>query len=472
MSVEPLFSDRHAAGVALADALARYRDRADVVVLGMARGGVMVAAPIARALAAPLDAFVCRKLGVPGLEEVAFGAIAEGGGAPAFDAVRAFIGIPNAVVASVVAREQSEVQRRIRCYRDGAPHIDVTGKCVILVDDGLASGATLKAAGIALRRRTPARLIAAVPVASTDGLRSLDTTFDDVVTVATPAPFGTVSNWYREYSAVDDGSVAALLHRREPVSGVDEAPRPDDTERPVSIPADDIGAPCEIMGDLGRPSDRRTPPYGIVILAHGGGSSRASYRNRYLAARLRLAGWTTLRLDLLTDGEQRLDADGAVRFDVAHITARLLAATRWCIDQRIPGCNQVVLFGASTAAAAAMVVAATIPDQVAAVVARGGRLDLAGHSLALVRAPVLLVVGNRDPQTLQQNRDGLGLFTGPAALRIIRGAGHAFEESGALGRVGEEVTSWLTRLQRKERVGRWMLKPAEWFARVSRAPQA
>lgn len=169
MSIKPLFLDRHAAGLALVplvkDAIAALRGLGhapidlppsapdDVIVLGMACGGVVVAAPIARALAAPLDAFVARKLGVPGVDEVAFGAIAEGGFAPVLDGVHAFIGMPRTVVRSVLLREREELAQRILRFRDGAPLPSFTGRIVVPVDNGLASGATLRAAGMALRTR-------------------------------------------------------------------------------------------------------------------------------------------------------------------------------------------------------------------------------------------------------------------------------------------------------------------------------
>jgi len=477
----PLFRDRHAAGLALAQALiptitqslqhaaARHGNSTGPVVLGMARGGVEVAAPIARALGAPLDTFIGRKLGVPGLEEVAFGAIAEGGGAPVFDDVYGFIGLPRTVVRAVLAHEQREVARRVIRYRDGLSLPPLTGRTVIVVDDGLASGATLRAAGIALRKFKPGRLIAAVPVALVAGKQHAAATFDVVVALATPEPFGTVSDWYHEYDSVGDAAVRTLLGRRALVAGgdashatthaetvvtistVDAGPT---TEIVVAIPTGDAGPTTEMAGDLGHAGNAK-PPRGLVIFAHGGGSSRGSYRNRYLAARFRLAGWATLRVDLLGASECEADARGDVRFDIALITRRLLAATKWCIDTRAPGSERIVLFGASTGAAAAMGVAAELPARVAAVVARAGRIDLAREALGRVRTPTLLVVGSADDETLQRNRESASHLGGPVTLRVVPGAGHSFEEPAALGHVGELVTAFLARLHRRDRIVRW-----------------
>jgi putative phosphoribosyl transferase len=508
VSVIPLFRDRHAAGLALAEVLkqalttgfshAHTRSGdcsglaevlrqtlttsvshahstsghcSEVVVLGMARGGVEVAAPIAMALEAPLDTFIGRKLGVPGLEEVAFGAIAEGGGAPVLDDVHSFIGLPRAVMRSVLARELGEVARRVMNYRDGMSLPPLNGRTVIVVDDGLASGATLRAAGIALRRLKPARLIAAVPVASVAGKQDVMTTFDAVVTLATPEPFGTVSDWYDEYTPVGDAAVRAMLGRAPRVDVGDTAPvtgsdagravrraavtnSVSDGERIVAIPTGETGATTTIAGDLGDVRNAKHPR-GLVIFAHGGGSSRASYRNRYLAARIRLAGWATLRVDLLGPSESEADAQGAVRFDIALITRRLLAATKWCVDTRAPGFERIVLFGASTGAAAAMNVAAELPARVAAVMARAGRIDLAREALGRVRVPALLVVGSVDFETLQRNLNGASHLGGSVTLQTVPGAGHTFEEPGALGCVGEQAVAFLARLHRRERILRW-----------------
>ena len=445
LPVQPLFKHRRAAGEALARTLEHLRGRSDLVVLALPRGGVAVARPIADLLDAPMDVIIARKLGVPGMPEVALGAIVEGRPGIVEDSVRWYIGVPKHVVNEIAGSEQVELERRARLYRAGQPLPDIRGRTVVLVDDGLATGATLRAAAIAVRARKPARLVAAVPVASPAHMSDVRAVVDELVTLATPDPFEMVSFSYAEFGEVSDAEVLSLL-RRLPMATAARAPTGTaSAERHVAIPIPARQRGAAINGDLGLPNadDGR----GLVILAHGGGSSRQSYRNRYLAGRLRMAGWATLRVDLLLEPEQAADvADGSQRFDVGLIATRLEAATEWATATGMPGAHRMVLFGASTGAAAAMVVAARRPAVVAGVISRGGRVDLAGAALGDVSAPSLLIVGGADPATLRFNRDALRHLRGRTHLTVIRGAGHTFEEPGSLGQVGERAAGWLASL--------------------------
>jgi putative phosphoribosyl transferase len=185
---------------------------------------------------------------------------------------------------------------------------------------------------------------------------------------------------------------------------------------------------------------------GVVIFAHGSGSSRHSNRNRFVAAELQAAGFATLLMDLLTEQEESVDAvTGHLRFDIPLLARRLLAATDWITME--PGTRGLPLgyFGASTGAGAALVAAAERPDRVAAVVSRGGRPDLAGDALARVRSPTLLIVGGNDPLVLQLNDAALLSLAAEARLEIVPGASHLFEEPGALERVPELAREWFTR---------------------------
>lgn len=205
------FANRVEAGRLLAESLSHYRDRDDVIVLGLPRGGVPVAAEIAHALRAPFDVFVVRKLGVPGHEELAMGAIATGGIRLVNDDVVVPLGIPANVIDSVASSEQIELERREQLYRGNRAPIGLTGKTVILVDDGLATGSTMRAAVMAVRKQQPLRLIVAVPVGASQTCNDLAREADDVVCVRTPDPFVAVGLWYRDFTPTSDHEVRALL---------------------------------------------------------------------------------------------------------------------------------------------------------------------------------------------------------------------------------------------------------------------
>jgi predicted phosphoribosyltransferase len=207
------FRDRREAGRLLAARLSAYANRPDVLVLALPRGGVPVAAEVARALGAPLDVFVVRKLGVPGHEEFAFGAIATGGVRVLNEDVVRALQIPDRVIDGVAAREQEELARRERVYRGDRPPLDVRGRTVILVDDGLATGATMHAAIRALRQQQPARIVVAVPTASPEACDELKRVVDDVVCATTPDPFYAVGLWYEDFSQTTDEEVRELLAR-------------------------------------------------------------------------------------------------------------------------------------------------------------------------------------------------------------------------------------------------------------------
>lgn len=205
------FRDRTEAGRRLAARLTAYEGRSDLLVLALPRGGVPVAAEVARALAAPLDVFVVRKLGVPGHEELAMGALASGGVRVLNDEVVQALGIPADVIDRVAERERVEIERREAAYRDDRPPRDVRGRTVILVDDGLATGSTMRAAVAALRERGPDRIVVAVPVAAPATCAEFRTLADDCICVHTPEPFHAVGLWYEDFSQTSDDEVRALL---------------------------------------------------------------------------------------------------------------------------------------------------------------------------------------------------------------------------------------------------------------------
>jgi putative phosphoribosyl transferase len=203
--------DRQEAGQALAERLRQYAGRDDVIVLGLPRGGVPVAFEVASGLGASLDVLLVRKLGVPGQEELAFGAIASGGLVVLDRDLIAQLRVSGAAIERVIAREAGELERRERTYRGDLPPPDLRDRTVILVDDGLATGSTMTAAAAAVRQEVPSRVIVAVPVAAADTCEMLRREADEVVCLLTPSPFNAVRPWYEDFRAVDDGEVQRLL---------------------------------------------------------------------------------------------------------------------------------------------------------------------------------------------------------------------------------------------------------------------
>jgi predicted phosphoribosyltransferase len=208
-----VYQDRRAAGKLLATKLGRYSGRDDVVVLGLPRGGVPVAYEVAHALKAALDIFLVRKLGIPGHEEMAMGAIASGGVRVLNEEVVDYLGIPASVIDYITLKESRELYRREIAYRGDRPEPDITGKTVILVDDGLATGSTIRAGAQALRQKQPARIVVAVPVSAPQSCDEYRIGVDEIVCAQTPEPFLGVGQWYRDFSQTTDEEVSDLLER-------------------------------------------------------------------------------------------------------------------------------------------------------------------------------------------------------------------------------------------------------------------
>jgi putative phosphoribosyl transferase len=208
-----LFQDRFDAGRFLASKLRPFANRSDTVVLALPRGGVPVGFVVAKALNVPLDVFVVRKLGVPGHEELAMGAIASGGICVLNEDLVRAAGISDEVIEAVAAEEERELERRERDYREGRPPVDVQGRTVILIDDGLATGSSMRAAVLALKRKRPAQIVVAVPVGATTTCAEFESEVDQTICAVTPEPFQSVGQWYRDFSQTSDEEVRDLLRR-------------------------------------------------------------------------------------------------------------------------------------------------------------------------------------------------------------------------------------------------------------------
>ena len=470
------FTDRTDAGRHLARSLERLRGD-DAVVLGLPRGGVPVAFEVARALGAPLDVIVVRKLGVPYQPELAMGAIGEGGIRVSNDDVIRRGGITTQEFAAVEQRERADLDQQAGTFRAARTHVDLAGRTAVVVDDGIATGSTARAACQVARQMGAKEVILAVPVGAPESIESLRSVCDEVVCLYSPEFFIAVGTFYDDFRQVSDREVIDLLARAFDAVQVTAATT---TATPRGRPAAPRSTPAAGSGpgsdreDQGHRFATRSSPQtagppqrdehvdlhvadgaitlaghltlpanaiGTVVFVHGSGSSRHSPRNRFVAGRLNDAGLGTLLFDLLTPDEE---LDRAHVFDIQALAARLGEVTGWLREQ--PGELHKALgyFGASTGAAAALWAAAEPGAHIDAVVSRGGRPDLAEPRLAEVSSPTLLIVGSRDEVVLGLNEQAQQQLRCESRLAIVPGATHLFEEPGALQTVTRLARDWFT----------------------------
>ncbi len=429
-----LYQDRADAGRRLAQRLEYLRGQ-DVVVLGLPRGGVPVAFQVAQALRAPLDVLVVRKLGVPFQPELAFGAIGEGGARVLNEAVIREAQLGAADIARVEDQERTVLEQRAERFRGGHQGVSLRGLVAVIVDDGIATGATAKAACQVARAHGARTVVLAVPIGPDDIAALFAGYADEVVCAETPAFFYAVGQGYRAFPQTSDDEVTDLLVRARrafpAAAAVDRRDHPPRRDEEVRVAA----GPVTVGGHLTVPEN----PRGVVVFAHGSGSSRHSPRNRYVAGVLNDAGLATLLFDLLTPDEERNRANV---FDIDLLASRLVAVTGWLAEQAETAALPVGYFGASTGAGGALAAAGQPGLDIKAVVSRGGRPDLAGRALSTVSAPTLLIVGGRDEVVLDLNRQAAARIVGPCRLAVVPGATHLFEEPGTLEQAASLARDW------------------------------
>jgi putative phosphoribosyl transferase len=404
-------------------------DDRGVVILGLPRGGVPVAAEVAAQVGAPLDIILVRKLGVPAQPELGFGALGEGGVRVLSTPIMSAAGVTERDVAHVEAKARTELDQRIAIFRSEAPAISLAGRTAVIVDDGFATGSTAIAACRVARARGADRVILAVAVAPSDWITRCGDVADRLIAVATPANFSSVGEWYQDFSPTTDAEVIEILRRAR---SKEQARERDPLK--VHIPWGN----SEVVGELLMP-DR---PRGLVVFAHGSGSSRRSPRNRIVAESLYQAGIASLLIDLLTLDETARHAT-VDRIDL--LAERMVAAVEWVSHQPELSAIKIGVCGASTGAAVALWSAAQPHSPIAAVVSRGGRPDLAREVLHIVTAPTLMIVGSRDHQVLKLNSEARALMNCETELTVVPGATHLFEEPGTLEVAAQAASEWFVR---------------------------
>ncbi|MEY4616967.1 MAG: hypothetical protein RJB66_1927 [Pseudomonadota bacterium] len=421
-----LFKNRLEAGKILAQRLGS-QTWDNTCVLGLPRGGVPVAIEVSKHLSLPMDVLIVSKIGAPFHPEYAIGAIAEDEkplwNSEALDT----LSIPKETRDNLVEKLREKIRKRILLWRP-QPRFEIRGKTIILVDDGLATGLTMKAAIHYLRQHHVASIVVAVPVAPLSSKLDFQNQCDQFIALKWPSSFSAVGEWYEDFSQVEDDTVTELLKSYTPNS-----PK----ERSIEIPTS--------QGDLHGIMRVPHSAQGLILFAHGSGSSHRSPRNHKVAHELNKIGFATLLFDLLTPVEEN---ERSNVFNIELLSDRLRIATDWARQQPDLTHLPIAYFGASTGAAAAIVAASKDKD-VFTVVSRGGRPDLAIRYLNDIQCPILLIVGGKDSDVLKLNREAK-LQLRNSSIVVIPGAGHLFEEPNALDHVTQQASNWFLKIVRQK----------------------
>ena len=451
------FQNRLEAGKLLATHLTYHEFNAPIVI-ALARGGVPIAYEVAKTLKIPMDVLVVRKIGAPGNPEYGIGAVTENDFFYINSTSAASTGTTPADLDLMIRIEKAEVTRRTRRYRGDRPRISVQGQTVILVDDGLATGVSAKTAFMYLKEQGAREIVIAVPVCSASGGQYFRDQHATVICLEESDLFFSVGQFYNDFNQVTDDEVIGLLKKARAFNSLETATGLSGFSIAIQIPLYKPDYKPDLNQTIPRSTHAAThlegiltiPPscQGIVIFAHGSGSSRKSPRNLQVASALNQAGLGTLLFDLLTPAES-LDRKNV--FDIPLLAARLKLATHFLHFQIPDLIVPIGYFGASTGAAAALWAAADLGNQISAIVSRGGRPDLATTRLPDVKAPTLLLVGSLDEAVIEMNREVVPLMP-HSDLVIVPGATHLFEEPGTLENVATLAEEWFKEYFKQEKL--------------------
>lgn len=421
------FKNREDAGKQLSQLLQKYKNQ-NVVVYALPRGGVVLGAEIAKALNAPLDLIFAHKIGHPYQPEYAIAAVSEHG---QMVGNRSEI---RSVDKNWFEREKEkqmrEIKRRRVEYLKGKKGISPENKIAIIVDDGIATGLTMQAAILDLKENNASKIIVAVPMSPRSTAEYIRSMVDEFVGIEVPQDYGflgAIGAYYEYFPQVEDDEVIDLLAKfsKQSEKGAKNI------ERLIHITHDNI----TLEGMLKIPQEAE----GIVLFAHGSGSSRLSPRNNFVADVLNEGNLATLLIDLLSVKEDQVYE---TRFDIELLTERLIMVVDWLTEQPETKDLSIGLFGSSTGAAAALEVAAVQSNVIKAVVSRGGRPDLAITVLGKVTAPTLFIVGGNDFGVIELNEEAFQKLRCTKTFEIIPHATHLFEEPGCLEEVARLAQSW------------------------------
>lgn len=374
------------------------------------------------------------KLGVPHQPELAFGAIGEDGVRIVNDVIVGLEQLSDDDIATVECRERAHLSRRVEHYRRTHPRIPLTGRTVVIVDDGIATGATARAACRVARAQGASRVVVAAPVADREAFNAVRGDADDVICLDTPLWFLAIGQAYRHFAQVTDDDVTDLLDRA--AAGASEPQRvavsdPSLRDEEVRVPA----AGVELTGHLAVPQ----ASIGTVVFAHSSGSSRHSPRNRYLATAFHQTGLGTLQLDLLTPTEE---IHRTHVLDIDLMSSRLIDATRWFTQQQQASGLPIGYFAAGAGTAAALRAATDPRVDIAAIVSRDGRPDLASTDLVTVRTPTLLIVTGHDPLPLSHNQRAQATMSCEVTVTLVPDAQYRFSGAATLDRVAVLACNW------------------------------